>query len=225
MHTTTHEKHPFGEWSQRQIAYYRARASEYDASYAERMRMPQLKKALDTWPIGGDVLELACGTGQWTQLLSRRTNNLTALDAAPEMLDVARGQMQNTATRFIEADIFRWEPDRQYDTVFFAFWLSHVPPAEMASFWDMLRLALKPGGRVVFLDDSRAKAEIEEQVPEEQVPTVLRTLADGTQHLAVKVLHDSAGLTRQLNDLGWEAHVEQFDPYHVGGIARPRSHK
>lgn len=224
MHATPDER-PLGHWSQRQIAYYRARASEYDTSYADRMRMPQLKNALDKWPISGDVLELACGTGQWTQLLSNRANNLTALDAAPEMLDVARTRMRGAATRFIEADIFRWKPDRQYDTIFFAFWLSHVPPAAMSSFWDMLRRALKPGGCVVFLDDSRAKAEIEEQVPEEQVPTVLRTLADGTQHLAVKVLHDSAGLTRHLNDLGWEAHVEQFDLYHVGGIARPRSHK
>ncbi|WP_328667613.1 class I SAM-dependent methyltransferase [Streptomyces sp. NBC_00322] len=222
MHGTRESHGEAADWSERQIAYYRARATEYDTTYADRMHMPLLTKILDELPISGDVLELACGTGQWTQLLSNRASTLTALDAAPEMLDVARGRMRGTATRFIESDIFSWEPDRQYDTVFFAFWLSHVPPAELAAFWDLLRRALAPGGCAVFLDDSHAKAEIEELVVQAQVPTVRRRLSDGSQHLAVKVLHDAAGLTRRLYDLGWESHIEQVDPYHFGGIARPR---
>jgi SAM-dependent methyltransferase len=211
-----------GEWSERQIAYYRARAAEYDSTYSERMSLPRLAKSLDALPISGDVLELACGTGQWTQLLSGRTRSLTALDAAPEMLSRARDRMRGTTTRFIEADIFGWEPDRQYDTVFFAFWLSHVPPVEMEAFWDLLRWALAPGGRVVFLDDSPAKAEIEDPVGEAPVPTVHRTLADGSRHLAVKVFRDPAGLTSQLNGLGWESRVEAIDPFHLTGVARPR---
>ncbi|WP_405999413.1 class I SAM-dependent methyltransferase [Streptomyces sp. NBC_00829] len=222
MHSTREHDSEQSDWAQRQIAYYRARATEYDTAYADRMQLPQLAKVLDTLPVTGHVLELACGTGQWTRLLSNRASSLTALDAAPEMLDVARGRMRGTTTRFIEADVFSWEPDRQYDTVFFAFWISHVPPAEMEAFWDLLRWALAPGGCVVFLDDSHAKAEIEELVVEAQLPTVRRRLSDGSQHLTVKVLHDAAGLTKQLNNLGWEAHIEQVDPYHFGGIARPR---
>ncbi|WP_243279793.1 class I SAM-dependent methyltransferase [Streptomyces griseofuscus] len=186
------------------------------------MDMPRLVEALDELPVSGNVLEVACGTGQWTQLLADRARSLTALDAAPEMLRIARARMQDTPTRFIEADIFTWEPDRQFDTVFFAFWLSHVPPVEMEAFWDLLRWALAPGGCVAFFDDAPAKAEIEEAVSEAQVPTVRRRLADGSQHLTVKVLHDAAGLTKQLDSLGWEAHIEPVDTYHFAGIARPR---
>ncbi|MEU3046214.1 class I SAM-dependent methyltransferase [Streptomyces sp. NPDC006984] len=211
-----------GDWSGGQIAYYQARADEYDATYSTRMDMPRLAKALDSLPVGGDVLEIACGTGQWTRLLSHRARSLTALDAAPEMLRRARGRMRGTATRFIEADVFDWEPDRQYDTVFFAFWLSHVPPVEMEPFWDLLRWALMPGGRVVFLDDSPAKAAIEDRADGMPVPTVHRTLADGSRHLAVKVLRDPAELSSQLNGLGWETHVEQIDRFHLAGVARPR---
>lgn len=211
-----------GGWSEQQIAYYQARAAEYDDTYSERMSMPRLAKALDALPISGDVVELACGTGQWTRLLSRRARSLTALDAAPEILRRARDRMRGTATRFIEADIFGWEPDRQYDTVFFAFWLSHVPPAEMEPFWDLLRWTLAPGGCVVFLDDSSAKAEIEDPAHEAPVPAVHRTLSDGSRHLAVKVLRDPAELTSQLNGLGWDAHIEAIDSFHVAGVARPR---
>lgn len=221
MHGIREWQQEAADWSERQIAYYRARADEYDTAYADRMHMPQLAKVLDKLPISGDVLELACGTGQWTRLLYNRACSLTALDAAPEMLNVARGRLQGTTTRFIDADIFSWVPDRQYDTVFFAFWLSHVPPASLAAFWATLRQALKPGGCVVFLDDSHAKAEIEETVAKTDVPTVRRRLSDGSQHLTVKVLHDADGLTKRLNALGWEAHVELVDQYHFGGVARP----
>lgn len=210
------------DWAQHQITYYRARAAEYDSTSDECANRPGLVKARDELPISGDVLEVACGTGQWTQPLCDRARSLTALDAAPEMLPIARARMRGTTTRFIEADIFSWEPDRQYDTVFFAFWLSHVPPVEMEAYWNLLRWALAPGGCVVFLDDSPPKAEIEEPVTGAKVPTVRRTLADGSQHLAVKVLHDAPGLTSQLNALGWEAHIEPIDAYHFAGIARPR---
>lgn len=219
------DKHPLSHWSQRQISYYRARADEYDAAYADRMFMPRLAKVLDELPISGQVLELACGTGQWTRLLSDRVGTVTALDAAPEMLDVAHGRMRGTPTRFIEADVFTWEPDRQYDTIFFAFWLSHVPPSEMESFWNLLNRALAPGGRVVFLDDSPVKAEIEDQVAEADVPTVRRRLFDGTQHETVKVFRDAASITQQLNDLGWDADVDQADSYHLVGTAHPRGHE
>lgn len=222
MHDTREQVPRRADWSQRQIAYYRARAAEYDNAYSGRMRMPQLTQALDKLPVSGDVLELACGTGQWTRLLSCRARSLTALDAAPEMLRLARARMRGTSTRFIEADVFGWEPDRQYDTVFFAFWLSHVPPAETEAFWNLLRWTLTPGGCVAFLDDSPAKAEIEEPVAEAPVPTVRRTLSDGSQHLTVKVLRDAAGLTALLHGLGWEAHVEAIDPYHLAGVAHPR---
>ncbi|MCX4676038.1 class I SAM-dependent methyltransferase [Streptomyces sp. NBC_01433] len=212
------------EWSERQIAYYRARADEYDTAYADRMGMPQLSHVLDRLPISGDVLELACGTGQWTHLLSGRARSLTAVDAAPEMLAIARRRLAGSTTRFIEADIFSQVPDRQYDTVFFAFWLSHVPPAYLEPFWKALRKALKPGGCVVFLDDSRAKAEIEETIEGRAVPTVRRRLSDGSQHLTVKVLYDARGLTKRLDALGWESQVEQVDRYHYIGVARPQAH-
>lgn len=209
------------EWARQQIAYYHARAPEYDEAYAERMHLDDLTPFLDGIRIDGDVLELACGTGQWTRLLSARARSLTAIDAAPGMLQVARRRLAGTRTNFIEADLFSWQPHDRYDTVFFAFWLSHVPPHRLATFWATLRLALRPGGRVVFVDDSFAKRELEESLPDSAVPCVRRRLPDGSEHVAVKVIYRPTELASKVRSFGWRCRVCAIDRYHLGGVACP----
>jgi SAM-dependent methyltransferase len=43
-------------------------------------------RALDAFRPGGDVLELAAGTGWWTARLAPHARSVTAVDAAPEAL-------------------------------------------------------------------------------------------------------------------------------------------
>jgi hypothetical protein len=38
--------------------------------------------------------------------------------------------------------------------VFFASWLSHIPPGMFHRFWETVRAALAPAGRVFFADES-----------------------------------------------------------------------
>lgn len=73
-----------------QMAYYRAVAGEYDQAYESHEDLRSLDALAQGLPIDGEVLELACGTGQWTRFLATRGHRVTAVDAAPEMLAVAR---------------------------------------------------------------------------------------------------------------------------------------
>jgi SAM-dependent methyltransferase len=59
------------------------------------------------------VLELACGRGAWTGQLLRHAADVTAVDASPEMLAVAAARADSQHVRFIQADLFAWEPDRR----------------------------------------------------------------------------------------------------------------
>jgi demethylmenaquinone methyltransferase/2-methoxy-6-polyprenyl-1,4-benzoquinol methylase len=206
-----------------QIGYYRARAGEYDRVYAVRPDVRELLALVGELPIGGEVLELACGTGQWTRLIAERARAVTAVDAAPEALAIARERVGSEAVRFVRADVFDWRPEKRYDTVFFAFWLSHVPPARLAAFWRMVGDALAPGGRVVFVDNGPGEAAAEDVLDGAPVPAVRRRLDDGREYRVVKVFHDTRRLVGELAELGWSADVRAVGGKFVVGVAELRS--
>ncbi len=203
-----------------QVAYYRARAAEYDEWFERRGRydrgpeanrvwrseVRQLRTALDVFKPNGKVLELACGTGLWTEQLLRHADSVTAVDASPEMLEIARARIgSGRRLRFEEADIFSWRSKEPYDVVFFAFWLSHVPPERFEPFWNGLREWLRPGGRVFLIDslyDETSTAS--DHVLEGPAGIRLtRRLNDGREFRIVKVFYDPLQLTQKLEELGW----------------------
>jgi SAM-dependent methyltransferase len=203
-----------------QMAYYRAGAAEYDRQYADYEGLRDLLTVVDELPIAGDVLELACGTGRWTARLAARARSVTAVDAAAEVLALARARTASPTVEFVEADLFEWRPPRRYDTVFFAFWLSHVPPARLPAFWNTVAAALAPGGKAIFVDDGPAMAAEEEVLADQPAPAALRRLGDGSRYRIVKVFHDVQPLTDDLTALGWSVRIRPLARNYLG-IAEP----
>jgi len=78
---------------------------------------------------------------------------VTAIDAAPEMIDIARGRVAATNVRFEVAEVFSWQAPARFDTVFVAFWLSHVPASRFEQFWRQLRGLVAEQGRVLLVDE------------------------------------------------------------------------
>jgi len=199
-----------------QIAYYRARAPEYEAGALDLPGGDELEAALDAFHPSGDVLELACGPGGWTKHLLRYADAITAVDSSPEMLAFAASRIEHDPrVRFVNADLFHWHPSRQYDVVFFGFWLSHVPLERFDSFWSLVADSLGPRGRVFFADDSYRTAD--ELIEGEASTTIRRRLEDGRGFRAVKVPHGPVELERRLVRLGWNVQVHQTaGPFYWG---------
>lgn len=205
----------------RQIAYYRARAPEFDLSHHNPT--PELRAAIEDFAPRGRVLELACGTGIWTEeILRHPIDELTCIDAAPEMLAIHESRISDPRVHRQQHDLFSWTSDgERYDAVIFAFWLSHVPPTRFEEFWTSVRDALLPGGRVFFVDDDSRAEVTEEPIPDAEVPAVLRKLDDGTAHVAIKVFHDPDALQADLRSLGWTAEVRSAGDRFLVGSAAP----
>jgi demethylmenaquinone methyltransferase/2-methoxy-6-polyprenyl-1,4-benzoquinol methylase len=204
-----------------QATYYRAFAGQYDGAYEMRADLQSLEALADGLPIAGDVLELACGTGQWTRLLAARGHRVPAVDAAPEMLARARARVAGLDVEFVQADIFDWRAPRRFDTVFFSFWLSHVPPERFAAFWRTVGDALRPGGHACFVDSSPGDLVNEELLDDYAAPWARRPLPDGGTARVVKVFHDPGQLAAALHGLGWSARVWPVGAALLAGAAAP----
>ena len=189
-----------------QRAYYSALAPDYLDQGLDLPGGSELTAALDAFGPSGSVLELACGPGTWTRQLLGHATDITAVDASPEMLAIAASRVPGDApVRFVQADLFSWEPDRRYDVVFMGFWLSHVPAERFESFWTLVAAALKPRGRVFFADDGYRTPD--ELIEGPSSPVIRRRTPDGAAYRIVKVAHEPAHLERQLGELGWDITV------------------
>lgn len=216
-----------------QIAYYRARAEEYDEWFFRKGRydrgdelnnrwfseVAQLRKALDEFKPSGHVLEIACGTGLWTEQLVKYADKITAIDAVSEVLFINQARVKSPMVQYIQANIFEWQPEMQYDAVFFGFWLSHVPSEQFDGFWRLVDTALKPDGRVFFLDsryDVTSTAK-DHRLEGEDATSVERQLNDGRRFRIVKIFYEPAKLEAHLKKLQWEFNIKETKTYFIYG--------
>jgi demethylmenaquinone methyltransferase/2-methoxy-6-polyprenyl-1,4-benzoquinol methylase len=196
-----------------QADYYRARAAEYDTTvgYAPDTRSA-LIAAIERFAPRGRVLELACGTGQWTQVLAKTASELTAVDSSAEMLERNRARLRRPKVNYVQADLFAWNPPpHRFDVVFFAAWLSHVPPQRFDAFWGQVASALADGGRVFVIDELPAVAAEEIRVAGAPAPAVHRQLATGARYCAIKVFYEEGELERRTSELGFALEVHPVD--------------
>jgi 2-polyprenyl-3-methyl-5-hydroxy-6-metoxy-1,4-benzoquinol methylase len=231
---------------QEQIAYYRARAPEYDdwwlrtGSYESddafgrrwEVGKRELEAALRAFRPAGDVLEIAAGTGNLTAALAAvdGVEHITAVDASDEALAIARTKVADASrVTFLQADVFDWRPPGRFDVVAFGFWLSHVPPRRFESFWRMVAGALRPRGRVFFTDNA-IPVELAASADGRQARTPwsrtwldrgvsVRTLADGRQFHIVKRAWSPGELEHQLGTLGWSSTVREHQGLFIHGDA------
>lgn len=145
-----------------------------------------LLQALDSEGLDGNVLEIACGPGVWTQAVAKNAASVTALDSSKEMIERNRSRLRgNARVRYIAADFYDWTPDVEYDAVTFSFWISHVPGWKLDEFVSKVSRCLRPKGRVFFVDQqvTAKKYELLDH-PDGEVAT--RTLDDGKTFRVIK---------------------------------------
>lgn len=190
--------------------YYAQRAAEYERVYDKPERQADLA-AMRRWlPLhfaGRRVLEVACGTGWWTRVMAPVAAQVTAFDAAPQTLDVARSRAAAplpdgasapaALVEFVEGDAYTPPSNgAPWDAAFAGFWWSHVPRARLPAFLDTLHQRLAPGAPVIFLDNRLVPGSSTPVSPPDAAGDTWqeRRLDDGSLHRVLKNFPDEAEL-------------------------------
>lgn len=200
-----------------QVTYYRKMAREYDDMTGQtedlQRAFARARELLQQHAPFEQMLELACGTGTWTRALLPLGRELTAIDASPEMLVLARQKVGDARVQFQQADLFKWQPSQQYDLVFFANWLSHVPPRRLDAFLATVARAIQPGGSVAMVDQYAPMEEDREisVQTEEGAIYAKRSLLNGQTYLIVKVFYELQTLENLLDSLGFGVTIQKLD--------------
>ena len=181
-----------------------------------RARIDRLVKEMHP---NGKVLEIACGTGMWTEALAGLAETVTAIDAAPETIDIARARVGSANVTFEVADVFSWATPARFDVIFFSAWLSHVPMGRLEEFWQMLGRLLIVGGRVLFIDEHFDVREKESYVAGRD-EIVERRLRDGETFHIIKNFVEPRRLESWLRVRGWDCEVRRDGSDWVRGEAR-----
>jgi demethylmenaquinone methyltransferase/2-methoxy-6-polyprenyl-1,4-benzoquinol methylase len=215
---------------QEQIAYYRARAAEYDEWFYRKGRFDRgqalnqqwfdeaavIRDKLHSLPRQAHVLELAPGTGIWTQELVKLADKVTALDASPEMIAINRAKVQADNVDYHQTDLFQWQPEQQYDMVFFGFWLSHVPPEKLDGFLQAVAAALKPGGHVFMVDSKQqSTAMANNQLNMGDGVQQERTLNDGRNFTIIKIYYEPDVLESAFARAGIDLNARFTETYFI----------
>jgi SAM-dependent methyltransferase len=103
---------------------------------------------------GKDVLEIACGTGDWTQVLSKRARSVVATDLIEGYLAQAlKKEYVGGNVVFNVADAYNLDGIvGDFNAAFAADWWSHIPRSRIGTFIAALHGRLRPDAKVVMVD-------------------------------------------------------------------------
>ena len=202
------------------IEYYARRANEYERIYAKPERQNDLhvlRQWLRAKCARHEVLEVACGTGYWTETIAAIANSVTAVDINREVLEIARRKsFPRRNVSFEQQDVYRLTLNANHFTAgLAAFWWSHIPKARVKMFLQHFHLNLSPDALVVFVDNryvedsSRPVSRHDDEGNSYQ----LRTLDDGSRHEVLKNFPTETELRNAVEEFARDIEYRALDYY------------
>lgn len=200
--------------------YYSKRAAEYEQVYEKPERKDELEWLRGRIPaLFGDrtVLEVACGTGYWTQFIARTAAKVHACDINDSVLEIAREKnIPPGRVSFFKADAITLEGvPPGCDAAFAGFWWSHVKKSDLTRFVSNLAARLEPGALVGILDNQYAEGSSTgiSRRDAEGNTYQMRKLASGEEHEVLKNFPTADELAAAVRPVAREAHLEALRYY------------
>ena len=200
-------------------AYYKERSPFYDRVYSYPERQDDLRFLESYIPEqfkNMNVLEIAAGTGYWSQFIISRANSILATDATTEVLDQIRNRPLCESIQIKVADAYVLDGiASEYTGAFAGLWYSHIPKQRVSEFLANLHLKILTGATVLFVDNSKAQCN---RLPishkdEEGNTFQNRELDDGSIHQVLKNFPTEEELIRETEKLGKNHKFMELDNF------------
>jgi len=201
--------------------YYAHRAPEYEEIYQRPERQESIKitgSILTGYFKGRRVLETACGTGFWTEVISKSAEEITACDINNGVIEIAKTKTFYCPVKFIIADAFSFKPERdEYNAFFAGFWISHILKEKMEQFTGNLHQSLSGGSRVCFIDNKYVEGSSTKISKRDCDGNTyqIRTLKNGESSEVVKNYPDKNELISYINKHGRNINYLETDYYWI----------
>jgi demethylmenaquinone methyltransferase/2-methoxy-6-polyprenyl-1,4-benzoquinol methylase len=200
--------------------YYSKRAREYEQVYEkpERQReLEWLRRRIPEVFRGRTVLEVACGTGYWTQYIAQAAKRVYAFDINEPVLEIAREKpIPSGKAHFFRSDAVTLDNvPPGCNAAFAGFWWSHVKKSDLAQFVARLATRIEPGSTVAILDNSFAPGSSTpiSRTDAEGNTYQVRRLASGEAYEVLKNFPTPEELAAAVRGVAREAHLETLAYY------------
>jgi SAM-dependent methyltransferase len=204
------------------VEYYARRAAEYEEVYRKPERQKDLAKLAEIVSgafTGMEVLEIACGTGYWTQFIARSAKSILATDTSAEVLEIARRKEYGACgVEFLEADAYSLANVKGRRAAgFHGFWWSHVPIERTGEFLRVFHERLVAGAAVMMIDNRYVKGSSTPISRRDERGNIyqVRRLRDGSKHEVLKNFPGAEGLRTALATHAEGFEVEELEYYWI----------
>ena len=168
-------------------------ATYYDALYHEKNYVAECNYLHGLWDKFSDIpvksiLDLGCGTGNHSQVLTNNGHHVCGIDRSQEMLNVAKEKRPSSNTQFFQADLGNFKLNQSFDLAISMFGVISylVNNQQLTSMFSSVHNHLKPGGLFIF--DVWHGSAVLHQLPETRDVTV-RTGTQAFKRKAVPTIN------------------------------------
>jgi SAM-dependent methyltransferase len=197
--------------------YYRERAQEYDLVYAKPERQADLQEMRAWLPETmreRRVLEIAAGTGYWTDVYADHVKYVAATDVNDETLEVARSRRTwPSSSLFQVADAFDLGTiGGSFDAAFVGFFWSHVVHDDLDRFLAGVRDRLDKGALAVFMDNRYVEGSNHPVTRSDAMGNTYqsRRLADGSEWEVLKNFPTSDEVSSRLSAVAEGVEIHEW---------------
>lgn len=186
--------------------YYHNRAKEYERIYSKPERQGDINasvKILQEIFENREVLEIACGTGFWTQYIAHSASSILATDINGSVIEIAEAKkIIHSKLSFEVRDFYTFTPEKQYESLFGGFIWSHILKQDLTRFYKTIHALLKPGSLVVLMDNTYVEGSNHPISSKDAEGNTFqtRTLDDGSTYEVLKNFATEEALKESLKD-------------------------